>query len=289
MDRPARRPDQEHIRSRKILFLGAALLGLLLYSGCNDSPGDAPPHALAAPAAAVPTAEHAHKPGDHGGLIVEIGADNYHAEIVVEKGGVVRLFTLGKDEARVQEVEQQEITAHATPEAGGDAVEVVFRPAPQKGDGAGKTSQFVGQLPPEWGGKPAAVTVPIAIAGERFRFRFTTAREEQHAEMPAKVSSDEERALYLTPGGLYTAADIEANGNTTAAEKFKGLKPVHDTHPQPGDVLCPVSLTKANAKFTWTVGGRAYEFCCPPCVDEFLKKAKEHPEQVLPPTEYVKH
>ncbi|MCL4211384.1 MAG: hypothetical protein KJZ68_12065, partial [Phycisphaerales bacterium] len=34
--------------------------------------------------------------------------------------------------------------------------------------------------------------------------------------MPAGVDADEERALYLTPGGIYTEADIKANGSVTA-------------------------------------------------------------------------
>ncbi|MBL8794198.1 MAG: hypothetical protein JNM56_09850, partial [Planctomycetia bacterium] len=46
--------------------------------------------------------------------------------------------------------------------------------------------------------------------------------------------------------------------------------------------------TKANAKFTWVVGGKGYEFCCPPCVDEFVRLAKESPDEVMLPGEYIK-
>jgi hypothetical protein len=35
------------------------------------------------------------------------------------------------------------------------------------------------------------------------------------------------------------------------------------------------------------VGGKQYMFCCPPCIDEFVKLAKEHPEQVRDPAGYV--
>ncbi|MBX3356634.1 MAG: hypothetical protein KF724_13130, partial [Phycisphaeraceae bacterium] len=37
-----------------------------------------------------------------------------------------------------------------------------------------------------------------------------------HDDMPAGIDADEERALYLTPGGIYTEADIKANGSMTA-------------------------------------------------------------------------
>jgi YHS domain-containing protein len=106
--------------------------------------------------------------------------------------------------------------------------------------------------------------------------------------MPAKVADDKERNLYLTPGGKYTQADIEANGNQVASAKFAGIKAQHDAKPQSGDALCPVSMTKANSKFSWVIDGKTYEFCCPPCVDEFVAMAKENPEKLLPPEAYRK-
>ena len=106
--------------------------------------------------------------------------------------------------------------------------------------------------------------------------------------MPTKVFNEEERNFYLTPGGKYTAEDIKANGNVTAAEKFRGFQASHDLKPQPGERICPVTLTKANPKCTWIVGGKAYLFCCPPCVDEFVKLAKEKPNDVKDPESYVK-
>jgi YHS domain-containing protein len=282
---------------RKFIFLAApaaALAGLVLYAGCSRSPTETPQAAAGtAPekkqTAEARTGEHTHKPGSHGGQVVEIGFDNYHAEIVLEKGGTFRLYTLARDESRIMEVAKQELTAYLKPEDAADAVAVTLKPLPQQGDAEGKTSQFVGRLPAELEGKRVTATVPsIAIAGERFRFAFTLGEQEQHAEvMPVKAAGEEESELYLTPGGLYTEADIQANGNTTASRKFSGIKPVHDAHPWPGDKLCPISLTKANAKFTWIIGGQAYEFCCPPCVDEFLRKAKEHPEEIRDPQEYV--
>jgi YHS domain-containing protein len=35
------------------------------------------------------------------------------------------------------------------------------------------------------------------------------------------------------------------------------------------------------------IGGKTYEFCCPPCIDEFVILAKEDPDRVLPPEAYV--
>jgi YHS domain-containing protein len=107
------------------------------------------------------------------------------------------------------------------------------------------------------------------------------------APAPAAVSS-KDRELYLTPGGAYTQADIEANGSQLPAQKFRGVKVSHDLKPAVGDRICPVTLTKANPSYSWTIGGKAYLFCCPPCLEEFLTKAKQAPASLQPPDAYVK-
>ena len=58
-------------------------------------------------------------------------------------------------------------------------------------------------------------------------------------------------------------------------------------NPKPGDKICPITDTKANPKCTWIVGGKTYQFCCPPCIDEFVRLAKENPDKVKDPEEYV--
>ena len=79
---------------------------LLLCSGCSPKPengakdnpiggqsstshGSAEPHS------------HEHAEGQHGGTIVSLGADSYHAEAILETNGTWRLFMLGRDETRV--------------------------------------------------------------------------------------------------------------------------------------------------------------------------------------------
>jgi hypothetical protein len=106
--------------------------------------------------------------------------------------------------------------------------------------------------------------------------------------MPAQLPQSEEHKLHLSPGGSYTEADIVANGRTVPSQKFKGFLARHDYDPAPGDRLCPVTRTKANGSCTWVVNGSVYEFCCPPCIDEFVRLAKENPSQLLPPDAYIK-
>jgi YHS domain-containing protein len=280
------------LRTLRLLIVPGGFAAVV--AGCSgqaDGPA-APPPAAAPPTALAPAdGDHGHKPSAHGGIVVPIGRDNYHGEAVFEKDGGLRFYTLGQDEATVIEVEAQPLTAYARPEGGAEAVPFALRPEPQPGDAAGKTSQFVGTLPRELWGKRVEVTIPaVRINGERFRVGFTSAPAAGHGgpAMPGKVADAEERELYLTPGGRYTAADIAANGGVVASARFKGVPTTHDLKPQPGDPLCPVTLTKANPAFAWTVGGQRYLFCCPPCVDEFVRLAKEKPDEVRPPGEYRK-
>ncbi len=120
---------------------------------------------------------------------------------------------------------------------------------------------------------------------ERYRFAF---EQENSPPMPVSATVDAARELYLTPKGLYTKDDIVANGELTAAEKYQGFHSAHDFKPKPGDPICPITQTKANAQCTWVVGGKTYRFCFPPCIDEFMKMARESPEKVKRPEEYVK-
>jgi hypothetical protein len=285
---------------------GLVLSGIVLVfvSGCADrgsSSASSAPATSTAPtvtpasatvatsAAATKDEEHGHKPGAHGGIMVSLGRDSYHAEAVFEKGGVLRLYTLGKEESRVIDVEKQTLKGFVKAEGESEAEQFTLESEPQDGDAQGRTSQFVGTLPKGLWGQNLEVTVPnIVISGERFRLGFKSTSEQHDEGMPDKIADDEERQLYLTPGGKYTEADIKANGSTTATTKFKGVKSSHDMFPKPGDKVCSVTKTKANPKFAWIVDGKSYEFCCPPCVDEFVKTAKATPDEIKSPADYVK-
>ncbi len=234
--------------------------------------------------------DHGHKPSAHGGILVPIGSDSYHAEAVFEKGGILRLYTLGKDESRVLEVQAQSLTGYVKLEGATESESIVLTPKPQPGDKDGMTSLFLSHLPKELAGKNVEVTIPsIQIGGERFRLAFKSVPSaEAGHDMPAKLAAEEEKKVFLTAGGKYTEADIKANGSTTASIKFKGIKPVHDTKPKSGELLCPISMTKASPNFTWAIGGKTYQFCCVPCIEEFVTLAKEKPADVKDPEEYRK-
>lgn len=230
-----------------------------------------------------------------GGVHVSFAQGKYYAEAVLHKGGSVHLFLFGKDLSKVVETEMQKVTAYVRRIGDKEFVTFELKPEPLSGDEKGYTSRFVGEVPKELWNQELEITIPaLKLGGERYHLAFQTTDKpgDGHAgdvTMPAsKAEADEERKLYLTAAGLYTAEDIKANGNTIASEKFKTFKASHDIKPKVGDKICPVTLTKANPECTWIIGGKKYEFCCPPCVEEFVKLAKEDPKAIKAPEEYIK-
>ena len=293
---------------RYLVFAGSTLaVATVVFVGCNQpsaippavsgstpthsTPASSRPVGSANPMAVSPAAsaeEHPHIPGAHGGIIIPIGSDSYHAEAVIEKDGTFRLLMLGADETRIQEVDIQPVKAYVKATGEADATPIEMKATPQDGDADGRTSQFVGKLPEAAIGNSVDVTIPnLRIGGERFRVGFTTAVQQHDSGMPAAVTGAEEKKLYFTSGGKYTQADIEANGKLSAGQKFRGFMSKHDMNPKLGDFICPVTLTKANPKIEWIVGGKKYLFCCPPCVDEFVRMAKEEPSEVKEPEDYI--
>ncbi len=109
----------------------------------------------------------------------------------------------------------------------------------------------------------------------------------QRQTMPAMIADEDERELFQSPGGKYTLADITANGAELPSQKYRGFQAVHDLQPQPGDRLCPVTRTKANLACTWIVDGQTYAFCCPPCIPEFVRQAKERSDEIEPADSFV--
>jgi hypothetical protein len=266
-------------------IVSLSLIGglLVLAPGCGDK---------APPAARLPN-QTKHEDLDHAHAQGVVAMGDYHARMMIEEGGKVRLYILGKDETKVAHVENQEIKGHLQAAGEAEAVAVVLKPEPAASDPAGKTSVFVGEVPASIRGQSLSAQFRISISGEAYLPKFASVSGGGHAGMPAGVKrggseiSQQEKDLYLTPGGIYTAADIQANGNTVPSVKFKNISWPHDDNLKPGDKLCPITDNKADDRCVWVVGGKKYEFCCSPCLDKFLGWAKNKPEKIKAPEAYV--
>src|SRR5262245_42443193 len=120
------------------LLAFAAFFGLLT-AGCDNSKNEfktakqldtgKPTHGID---------DHDHGAGPHGGAIVELGADEYHAEVVLDpKAHALRVYMLGGDAktpALVAVAELKIVT--------GENQSLTLKAAPQEGEAAGKSSLF---------------------------------------------------------------------------------------------------------------------------------------------------
>jgi len=226
------------------------------------------------------------------GDVLALGDGRHHVQLLAQEDQQIALLLSGASATVPAEMAQRPVDAYIEAENAAQAIPITFVPAPLPGDTPGMTSHLTAKLPEGIrAGGGLRVTVPeIQLEDQRYRISMVKKQEKTaHApQMPEKVADAEELELYLTPGGIYTEADIEANGRLTASQRFLGFRSAHDDAPQVGDLLCPITSTKAHVECTWVVAGETYGFCCPPCVDEFVTWAKNEPERILPLSAYVK-
>jgi YHS domain-containing protein len=290
-----------------LLLLGAASLMLPL-SGCGDPPaarasGSPAPHSAPAGEGSVYEAQAGHgHVAPHGGALQVLANNRYHVEAVREPSGRIRVFLFGASETEMYPITLGTLDAEVR--AGTEeARPLTLTAKPQAGE-IGESSRFVGTLPPDLQTKPVALTITLPVAEKIHVVRFSAEElapkseaagggHDAPSEMPTPLASSggltpEEKTLFLQPGGAYTVSDIAANGSAVPRIKFAGIMASHDMNPKPGDRLCPITRTRANRKFAWVIGGKTYQFCCPPCVEEFVKKAKEDSSALPAPETFVK-
>lgn len=118
-------------------FAGLTLATAFAVVGCNPNTG----YQKVAETKKAPAQEHDHEhgaKGPHGGGLIELGEEEYHAELVIDHDShSLVVYVLGKDAKTPELVTATEITA--TPE-GKEAV--TLKATPQAGEAEGKTSKF---------------------------------------------------------------------------------------------------------------------------------------------------
>lgn len=232
-----------------------------------------------------------HGAGPHGGAVIELG--KFHGEIVVDRekktatvyildGKVKNAAPIGADQLLLSVKKPQ--------------FQIELKADPQASDPKGKCSRFTATHDNLAGKDMLEGTVSMELDGKPYLGDFLEfahkdgkpVMKDEHGRTIESKPVDAQSALFLKPGGAYTEADIKANGGLTVDQKYKNFKANHDLKPAVGAKICPITLTKADPKLTWIVGGKTYEFCCPPCVEEFVELAKTKPEEIKDPSAYIK-
>ena len=269
------------------------LTASLIAAGCGKPTAPTSPSA----AKAVPgkTDDHAgHEEGPHGGAVIELG--KYHGEFVMDHGKkTATVYILDGDVKKdVPIAADKLLLSIKTP-----MFQVELKAEPQAGDPKGKCSRFTAMHENFAKEQEFEGTVSLEIDGKPYLGDFKEEAHKDHKDgkgamkdehgRPVEVKpADAQTALFLKPGGAYTEADIKANGTKTVEQKYPKFKANHDLKPAVGAKICPITLTKANPELTWIIGGKTYEFCCPPCVEEFVELAKTKPTEIKDPADYIK-
>jgi YHS domain-containing protein len=241
--------------------------------------------------------QHEHK-AQFGGKVASVG--EHHVEIVNTKEGHIRAYIMGKEEGLRVPLNLSKIEGEVSGSEGEGVQTLLLQATPQEGEPTGSASLFEGKLPTDLKGAFHRIALDIPLQGRLYRAHFTSEEshslEETHESeptMPKKVGdgsaiSPIERDLFLKPGGVYTLLDIAANGQTTSTQKFQGFQAKHNMNPKKGERICPITMTAANPQVAWVIGGKTYMFCCPPCVDEFLTRAKKSNKPLPKPETFLK-
>ncbi len=264
------------IRSlRFFAFLAFVVVaGVMIPSGCRDAKdGGRDTAPKTAPKKDAKT-DHDHgETGPHGGPVGE-WEDTYHVELTFNHPAKqVVVYVLDDKAKAAPKIDVAKITK----------VQITFLEPKDKGQvdlthdaklSNDKGIAFVGNH--DLFAKPTDLKLAISgkVDGKRYVGDVT-------------YTAPKASALYLKPGGIYTMADVKANGATTPTEKLKGIRWLHGKDLQPGDRICPVTDQKAQKECAWIVQGQRYEFCCPPCLDNFIEWAHFEPGKVKKADDYI--
>jgi hypothetical protein len=271
---------------RKTHFLGIAVLmaAIAVMAGCRGE--RAKDGQKSSKKEDAKKSDHDHGAGPHGGPLAEWGDEEYHAEFTLDHAKQeATVYILGGDAKTASPIKADRITLSITE----PAFQVELKPLPQDGDPKGTSSRFVGKHEKLGKDQGFAGDIIGEVNGKPYSgpFKFK-GHDHDKKESKAGAGAVREAGVFLTPGGIYTRADIDKNGNTVPSVKFKGIYWSHDDNVKPGDRVCPVTDNKADRQCSWWINGERYEFCCPPCLEKFVKMAKESPEKVKAPEAYVK-
>lgn len=121
-----------------------ALITGLWLAGCGSPAGNSPSPGTAGSPAAVDTHDdhdHAHpSEGPHHGDLVELGNEEYHAEVVHADDGTVTVYILDSSAKSAVPIDAPELTINVTHE--GQPEQFKLAASPDAGDPPGRSSRF---------------------------------------------------------------------------------------------------------------------------------------------------
>lgn len=150
------------------LALTTLSLTLIAALGCGESKQNAP----AANSSSTEADEHAHPTeGPHHGSLIELGNEEYHAELVHDDAaGTVTIYLLDSAAKAVVPVDAKQLQINLSHD--GEAEQFELLATPEAGDPPGKASKFVSsdaELAEELDHEGVQAQLVVSIAGKQYR------------------------------------------------------------------------------------------------------------------------
>lgn len=161
-----------HTTTTAALFLGCPILCVALstVAGCSDVDGPAPPTVSTPPPATLDPHDHPTE-GPHGGGLIELGNEEYHAELVHDEAtGRVTIYLLDSAAKSAAMTEAAELKVNLSHE--GQAEQFVLFSNPQAGDALGTASRFDStdpELAEELDHEGVKAQLVVMVGGKQFR------------------------------------------------------------------------------------------------------------------------
>ncbi len=179
------------IKTNALRSLRLPLAGLAVFTmtGCAEpdagtaSSGSGSTVMTDAPPETTAHAEHDHpSEGPHHGDLVELGNEEYHAEVVHGEGGSVSVYILDSAAAAVVPIDATELTINITHD--GNAEQFKLPADRDASDPEGKSSRFTlkdEELSTDLDSHDAAARLVVMIAGKSFSGKIVHSHEDEHA------------------------------------------------------------------------------------------------------------
>lgn len=165
----------------------AALLGTCLgiAGGCSQSAPQGKPTAAKTGANAHDHGEHSHpSTGPHDGLLIELGKEEYHGELVHDDdAGTVTIYILDHDAKDAVAIDAKELRINLKHDGKGEQFKLAA--APQDGDEKGKASRFVSkdkELGEDLDHEGAEARLVVEIGGKSFTGEIRHDHDHDHGE-----------------------------------------------------------------------------------------------------------
>lgn len=175
--------DSRTSRRFVLATLPAACLASLLLAGCGTDPDSSKAPSPSSTAESHDD-DHAHpEEGPHHGHLVELGNEEYHAEVVHDDSATVIVYILDGSGRKAVPIESPHVAINLTHQ--GKAEQFKLAASPDKGDPAGTSSRFISRelhLANDMDSKGSAAKLVVIINGKQYAGKVEHDHDHDHAD-----------------------------------------------------------------------------------------------------------